>query len=137
MIGWHGVCSVVASLLGGSLASDSERVAPFRRSVFFSEYFFLCLSGFPFFLFSGVSSRRSLASEGCRGEAPAARASEMRRDTSDTLGFSFSCIPFFALSQSREAVTEGIGRDTRVRESLDACCSVTGLTFHRSHEFEL
>ena len=28
-------CSVVASLLGGSLASDSERVAPLRRSCYF------------------------------------------------------------------------------------------------------
>ena len=41
---------------------------------------------------------------------------------------------FFALSQSREAVTERIGRDARVREDLDACCSVTRLTFRRSGE---
>ena len=55
----------------------------------------------------------------------------MRPDTSDTL-----CFLFFAPGQNREAVTESIGRDARVRENLDACCSVTGLTFHRSHEFE-
>ena len=40
------------------------------------------------------------------------RLFEMRRDTSDTLGFSF-----FAFSQNREAVTESIGRDARVREN--------------------
>ena len=34
MIGWHCVCSVAASLLGDSLASDSERVAPLRRSCY-------------------------------------------------------------------------------------------------------
>ena len=67
----------------------------------------------------GVSSRRSHASEGCRGFAPAARASEMRRDSPDTSGFYFFRVPFFAFSQSREAVTESIGRDARVRENLD------------------
>ena len=61
--------------------------------------------------FVGVSSRRSLASEGCRGEAPAARASEMRRD-------SLRYGSFFALGYSREAVTESIGRDARVREDF-------------------
>ena len=44
---------------------------------------------------------------------------------------------FFAFGQSREAVTESIGRDARVRENLDGCCSVTGLTFRGSQELEL
>ena len=92
----------LASLLGKASrarAAGAKPLQPERASsalsakrLVFSKDFLVCLSRFVvFFPNARVSSRRSLASEGCRGEAPAARASEMRRDRSDTLGFSFFC----------------------------------------------
>ena len=57
-----------------------------------------------------------LASEGCRGEAPAARASERRPE------FLLTLLVAFLLCVSVEAAergAEGIGREARVREGYE------------------
>ena len=114
------------------LQPERARSALSAKRLVFSKDFLLFLSRFVvFFPNVRVSSRRSLASEGCRGEAPAARASERRQLHPTLRAFSF-----FASGRSREAVTESIGRDARVRENLDVCFSVTRLTFHGSQELE-
>ena len=78
----------------------------------------------------------SLLGEASRARAAGAEPLQPERARCAEIDPTLWAFLFFALSPSREAVTESIGRDARVRENLDACCSVTGLTFHRSHEFE-
>ena len=52
MIGWHGVCSVVASLLGGK-PRERQRAsgALAAKRLFFAEYFFFMPQRFCFFFF--------------------------------------------------------------------------------------
>ena len=78
----------------------------------------------------------SLLGEASRARAAGAEPLQPERARCAEIDPTLWAFLFFASSRSREAVTESIGRDARVRENLDVCCSVTGLTFHRSHEFE-
>jgi len=78
----------------------------------------------------------SLLGEASRARAAGAKPLQPERARRAELHPTLRVLLFFAFGRSREAVTESIGRDARVRENLDVCCSVTGLTFHRSHEFE-
>ena len=78
----------------------------------------------------------SLLGEASRARAAGAKPLQPERARGAELHPTLRAFSFFAFGRSREAVTERIGRDARVRENLDTCCSVTRLTFHRSHEFE-
>ena len=79
----------------------------------------------------------SLLGEASRARAAGAKPLQPERARRAELHPTLRAFSFFAFSRSREAVTESIGRDARVRENLDECCSVTGLTFRGSQELEL
>ena len=78
-----------------------------------------------------------LLGEASRARAAGAKPLQPERARCAEVHPTLRAFSFFAFSRSREAVTESIGRDARVRENLDGCCSVTRLTFRGSQELEL
>ena len=97
---WREFCAISKESLasegcrGEAPAARASEERPCGQASSFFKYVGVCLSVFVVFFpcwrpfWEKLRERglqgRSFASEGCRGEAPAARASEMRRDTSDT-----------------------------------------------------